>query len=388
MQVYKTFLKIIKRNSLPALIYLGIFLIIAVFMSNSSTTNNISDFKVSKVKVAIINNDKDTNITKGIYSLLKEGNEIVEVENKKESMQDALFYRHAEYIVIIPENFTEDFLNKKDVKLEKLTVPDSNAGIYLDMKINSFLNSSSLYIKYLSLNNIDFDNIAKYSSTDQIKVNKINETISEEPSVSLLSQYFTFGSYILIAIILYCVSAFIMKFNGINIKERTECSPTKKISINFQILICLIICSLVVFLAMSLLAFILCKDELLTQKGILYLINLFTYLIFCTSFAYLIGNITRNQNALSGIVNTISLAFSFLGGAFVPQELLGDSVKLVGSFTPTFWYVKTCGFINSINKFNFDSLNEFFVNNLIVLGFAVAILVIGLVVTKQRRKNS
>lgn len=388
MQVYKTFLKIIKRNSLPAFMYLAVFLIIAVVMSNSSSSTDISDFKLTKVRVAIINNDGDTNITRAINNILKEGNEIVKIENNKEAMQDALFFRHAEYIAIIPENFTEDFINKKDVKIEKLMVPDSNSGVYLDMKINSFLNSSSLYNKYLSIDEIDFEKIASGVTAEQIKVNKVNADVSEQTSNTLISQYFTFGSYILIAIILYCVSGFVMKFNAINIKERTECSPTKKTSINFQILCCLVICSLIIFIIFSVLALFVCKEELLTQKGILYLINLFIYIIFCTSFAYLIGSMTKNLNALSGIVNTISLAFSFLGGAFVPQDMLGDSVKVVGSFTPTFWYIKSCGFINNLNKISFENLNEFIINNVIVLAFSVAILVIGLVLTKQRKKNS
>jgi ABC-type multidrug transport system permease subunit len=38
------------------------------------------------------------------------------------------------------------------------------------------------------------------------------------------------------------------------------------------------------------------------------------------------------------LINIITIAFAFLGGIFVPLELLGEDVKNVGRLLPTYWY--------------------------------------------------
>ena len=38
------------------------------------------------------------------------------------------------------------------------------------------------------------------------------------------------------------------------------------------------------------------------------------------------------------ITNVVSLSLSFLGGVFVPLEVMGENVKAVSRFLPTYWY--------------------------------------------------
>ena len=57
---------------------------------------------------------------------MKKNSEIIEVADNEEARNDALFYRDVNYIIYIPENFREDFLNQKNPKIEKMGLHSRN----------------------------------------------------------------------------------------------------------------------------------------------------------------------------------------------------------------------------------------------------------------------
>ena len=53
MQIYKTFLKMLIRNLPSGLLYLGIFVGIAIVVTNNGQNKDIASFTSSKLNVAI-----------------------------------------------------------------------------------------------------------------------------------------------------------------------------------------------------------------------------------------------------------------------------------------------------------------------------------------------
>ena len=90
---------------------------------------------------------------------------------------------------------------------------------------------------------------------------------------------------------------------------------------------------------------------------------------------------------MSAASNVVSLGTCFISGVFVPQDFLGKSVLTLASFTPNYWYVKSNDSIASLVNFNMENLAPIFLNMLIVIGFAVAVLTVTLVVIKQKRTS-
>ena len=124
-----------------------------------------------------------------------------------------------------------------------------------------------------------------------------------------------------------------------------------------------------------------------TANALLLLLNSFIFTIAALSISYLIGNIIKSRGAMSAAVNVVALGSCFISGVFVPQALLGKTVLMISSFTPTYWYVKANNDIVNIVRFNTENLMPVFNSMLIVLGFAVAILTVTLVVIKQKRMS-
>ena len=106
MTVYKKYLKIASTYALLILAYSAIFLGLAIFAGTYNSTS--TDYESMDVKVAIVNRDKNTELIKGFKEYIKNHGELVSLKDNDEALRDALFYRNVDYIMIIPENYTNE----------------------------------------------------------------------------------------------------------------------------------------------------------------------------------------------------------------------------------------------------------------------------------------
>lgn len=87
MQIYKTFLKMLIRNLPSGLLYLGIFVGIAIVVTNNGQNKDIASFTSSKLNVAIIDDD-NSELSKSLVDYISSCHNIVsicpcQVRNKK-----------------------------------------------------------------------------------------------------------------------------------------------------------------------------------------------------------------------------------------------------------------------------------------------------------------
>ena len=94
-----------------------------------------------------------------------------------------------------------------------------------------------------------------------------------------------------------------------------------------------------VFIIFLLYSFCIGFDAMNSLNGLLYAINLFFMTIVALSFSFFVGNFA-SKKSIQPICNTFSLLFCFLGGSFVPQNILSETVKKTSIINPVFWYVK------------------------------------------------
>lgn len=385
MQVFNVYFKIIKANIKQMSIYLIIFLAIAIIFAISSTPKNEESFSQFKTNTAFINLDQNTVLTKGFENYLSRYVNFVKIENNQEKLQDALFFRNVEYIVTIPKNFTKDFLQGKPVKVEKIIVPNSRTGMYVDMAINKYFNAARVYVN--NIPGITEENLIKKVSKDtsiEIQVNLKTYGDKKEDNNFAVS-YFNFLAYSLLAMLILGVSANLMIFNSKNIRRRNLCSPMKDRTYNTQLILANLAFGFVCFGILALFAFILFRKDMISYNGILLCINALVFTIATLSISYFIGLLVKNSSAQSAIANVLSLGLCFLSGVFVPQELLSTKILSIASFNPVYWYVKANNLIGTLSNFSYNNLSTVFIYMLIELGFAAAIFSVALVTNKQKR---
>lgn len=388
MQVFKAFFKIIKKHLPQLSIYIVIFAGISIlFSSNAKPTQNMG-FSGSQAKIAVLNRDGDSPVAEGLTSYLSKTCELVELEDKKESLQDALYFRNAEYIVTIPSGFSQAFMEGTDPTIEKAAIPDSTSALFVDLLIDRYFQTLRLYTDCLP------------QLTQQQLVNNcledLNETVEvtlkqfslESPQQQGAPFYFRYMGYIMLAIITLGISSILMVFQQKDLNRRNLCSPISNRSVNLQLALGCLIFSVscwIIFLFFSVLLY---GDFLLhSQLFGLFCLNSLALTLVCISIGFLVGIFIKSYNTQSAVSNVISLGMSFFCGVFVPQEVMPSSVLAVARFLPIYWYVDANDSISTLPSFSWEQVQPIISSILIQLGFAAAIFAVALAASKQRRQR-
>ncbi len=385
MQVFKLCMKILKKKTPALLIYAGVFLavltLVAVMYTKNSPTT--SSFSPTKGKIAFLSVES-TPLTEGLRKELSKTATIVAVPDKTEALQDALFFRSVTYIVRIPEGFTEQFMAGKNVALEKTIVPGSISQIDLDLSINQYLNLARLYVANdptLTPEALAANVEKDLSMTAAIE---LKESGTKAAALSYSAYYFNYLAYIFLSVLILGISALMVVFNNPELKRRNACSPIPSGSVNLQFILANLLFTLIVWAIMCSFFFLLNpRTEKFANFGY-FLLNAFVFALCAASISYLIGISVKGQSAVSAVSNTVALGFSFLSGVFVPQELIAAPVLRIASFTPTYWYVKANNQIAAQTQTVGTDLKPFLSCLLIEIGFAMAFLVLALVVGKRK----
>lgn len=380
MTVFKTFLKILNKNKFIVILYTVILLGFAA--SNMQTSEKNMNFEAVKPSILIVNNDEEMGITKDFIKYIKENSETPEIENTEEARDDALFYEDVSYIVYIPENYNNDFLEGKNPEIKVKAGENYNAS-YSEMIVSRYINIANMYQKNIT------------SEDDIIK--NINATLSKQADVEITSKldttslskatyYYNFASYSLLACLIFIIGLILFSFNEENVRKRTVISSTNYKKHNRGLLLSNGLYSFVLWLFYVIMSLVLVGNVMFSTHGLIYIINFLIFTICATAISFFIGNAVTNKNALSGIVNVVALGSSFLCGAFVPMRFLPDSVIKIAHVLPTYYYISTNETLASLEEFTFETMKSLYANMGILLGFSVVFIILTNIVSKKKRK--
>ena len=184
------------------------------------------------------------------------------------------------------------------------------------------------------------------------------------------------------------IGTIMMVFNNRDIKKRTSCTPLSPRSITLQYILANLMLALVTWIIMIVACLILNAKNSFNVNSLYYMLNSFIFTICCVSIGFLIGKFVKSRSAISAACNVVTLGSCFISGVFVPQEILGDSVLKIASFTPTYWYVKANNLIAELTQFDYSHVSTVFSYMLIEIAFALTFFALTLVVEKKRRLQS
>ncbi len=393
MKVFKVYFKIIRSN-LPMLsIYIVIFMLFAVILSMYGGGSSTNTFTEVKNRVMIINHDDSTPLTDGIKDYLGEKSIIVPTAKDEYAIKDALFYEDAAYILTIPEGFSEDFLTgEHKLSLGKMAVPNSQAGVQLDMLIEKYLNNFNLYVEAKGI--IPTDEAALIETAALVKDDLSKETdviwtgAAPKDSIFKAGAFFSYLPYSMLSIMILAVSSIMQVFSKGDLKKRMQCAPTPATRINLELLLGNLCFAVVVWIFMTILALLLTGTSIVDNRMQLMILNALVFSITALSLSFLLGYLIKGPGAQHSVANVVALGTSFISGVFVPQSLLGDTVKHVASFTPTYWYVTAVSDITALNSFSWADTRSIYMGMLIQFVFAAAFLVVALVLGRQRKRKT
>ena len=393
MIVFKTFWRIMKRYWWIVFIYVAILTSLSVI---NLKTAPVTDFVDTKPEITIVSQDSSDlatkPFTKNFLNYLSKNTQNVDL--KESETTDALFYQEISMILYLPKDLESKILSGQKITLDYRTSGNYTAELsknlikrYFELQRTEILESKN---SSKEQSNIPSENSEKI-------ISRLNQRLDQSPTVRLASKnatnlskiaaFFNFASYTIMAIILYVTCFINASFNKSSVKKRTMVSSLHLKKYSFSLLLANSIFAFSVFVLLTTLSFFVLGDIVLTPFFIFEILNILLYTLAALTLAELVSTFNLSRDAVSGVVNLLSLAPAFLSGAFVPTYFLPSFVLTIAHIFPTYWFIDTNNKITTLTEFNFNSFLTILPNLLVLVLFSVIFIVANLVLSKKKRIN-
>ena len=373
MSIFKNYFKIVRKHKFSIILYTIIFLTLTLFFLNSDTSKN--DTNYSEVKNNVYIEDRsNSKISKALVEYINRKENIVSGLDK-ENLEDELFYRETDAVIIIPE----DFENTKEIIYK--SSPQSMYSFLVKLRINEFIDKVYKY----NDNGYELEDSIKYTIDDldkSVRVQKIIELDQGSDDESNSRFYFNFMSYPLLSQILLVVTLVMSSYYKETLDMRHRVSAISEKRKNLILTLGHLAIGLILWLLYIIICIVLVKDFEFNQAFIFAMLNSFVFMITAVTLSVLIGKLFQDSDSLSVVINVLVLGSSFLSGVFVPQEIMGETTLKIARIFPNYYYVVNNSLIDEGKK-----LQDLMPNILIMLGFSVVFILLTNLIKKPITKS-
>lgn len=387
--VFRLYMAIIKKNLGYFAMYFGIFIGTALMFSNSQSSQTEEMFEAVRVSIPVIDRDQ-SEASKALTDFLSQDNDVYAFEGDASELNRGLYYREIGYILTIPEGFGASLEPEadQDVQLEVVKLPGSTVGYYIDADIEQFLLRYRTYLAAgFSAREAGEHTLALQGSTEAVQIEAGTQNTASLPSWAYTFNYLP---YLYLSVFIYCMSFVLKALRDRHVEDRLRASPiparTQALQ-GFQAFA-------LVFAAFWLLSLLV---PLITRGADFYtspnrgwvLLNSLVFTLVAASMGFLIGNLAHSDVVISALTNVVGLGMCFLGGVFVPADLLSESVQKISRFLPSWWYVRIDNLV-SVRQGALSAADIRIVGEalLIQVAFAVAIFALTLFLLRQKGRES
>lgn len=384
MTVFNNYLVLLKARIWMILAFFGIMLAVTIIFTSSDSSNGVEQYENAKLKISVIDHD-NTKFTNDFKQYIETNSQIVEIKDDQQAMKDALFFGIVDYIMIIPQGYTDSFKDDSNVKIETRKVPNSVASIYAESLMNDYLNIARTYINL----GIEEEQLSDYviSSLEQ-QVDVTLEQGENMDDIVRASFMYNYSAYSIVMTILLIIPMMMTAYNDKRIKMRHLVSSVSYKSVNRQLLLGNACVALVITALYVISSFVLFPAVMTTMTGLLLIVNMCIFVLSITLFAYLITILVTNKEAINGIANLSALGGAFISGVFIPQQLLGESVLKFAKFGPMYWFVVNNNELSTATTLDSNTYSSYFQNIGVLLGFSSLFIIVIVVVTSVKNKRN
>ncbi|MBR1423570.1 MAG: ABC transporter permease [Ruminococcus sp.] len=347
MQVFKLFLKILKKRLAPALLFTGIFILILASISASSSQSET--YEPSELRLAIFDED-NTEASKLAIKYISKGNEIIKIDNDDDKLLDALYYTTIHYSITVNKGFEEKLSRGETDDLFTVKfVHENYSNALADSKMNEYVKTVSAYIKIGQ----DIETASKSAADTLSKHTKVTYQQDTKSADEIMAMFFQYLPYVLFSAIISALGPVLIVMERKEVKDRTHCSSLKPSNETLGKLL-----GAAVFVAADWAVFMIAGTVIsgnsYAGKALYAVANSVIYALISAGIALLVATLVSNDNVLNVIIQVFGLGSSFLCGVFVPQEFLGSRVLTAAKVLPAYWYIKANNSIFSMSDVVFS----------------------------------
>ena len=378
MQVFKAMLKVTRKRLPSSMIYIIVFIVISVLVTNASTKDN--RFEVTKLKICVFDED-DTPESRALTEFIGKNNDIVEINNDRDVIIDSLYYMRVDYALVINKGYAERLSAGDTADLfGSYHIDEKYSVVYMGQLLDEYTSSVKAYLTMgKSMSEAVACTGQALSQSAEVDMLRVDKGGDSHYSVDFAG-YFQYMPYILISAVFIVVCQVLTTMSRKDIRFRTNCSCIKSSSYTFQLFFGSGLFVLAVWLFLMIVGAIL-NEEMYTGRAWYAVLNSFIMSVVVTAMAVFIASFEPKENVLNLITQALSLGMSFLCGVFIPMEVLSDSVLSAARFLPVYWYISANNMIADITPFNHGKIVQCY---LIQLVFAATLILLTILVRKVK----
>ena len=372
-------MKIIRSKMGVAMIYVGVFLGISIPMATSSTSSEMFA-QQTKIDICIFDED-NTSESRALTDLIGQRQNIVQLENDRDAVIDALYYARANYVLVINEGYAEKLASgDTDELFGNYHMYDSYSEVLMGQFLDEYVRSVRAYIAGGEEMSSAIEKAeTALSQETEIKTASFEDVGSEDYPIRF-SSYFRYMPYALISVLINALCPALLAVNKKDILFRTNCSCMRPGAYTLQIFAgsgIFVLLVWVIFVVTGTFMY----GGIYEGKAWLAVLNSFIFALVAASIAIFISSLSPSQNIVNLITQVIGLGMSFLCGIFVEQSMLSDGVLAAARFLPAYWYVRANNMLAGVDAFDSGKLIEFLI---IELAFAVVLAMLTLLVRRLK----
>ncbi|MBQ6039770.1 MAG: ABC transporter permease [Oscillospiraceae bacterium] len=381
MQVFKLFLKILRKKTAVALIYFAVFITLIIAMTY--TNNQTAVFEQKRLNICVFDED-DTPESRALSALIAKENDIISLENDRDVLLDALYYEQADYILTVRRGYAEKLgSGSADSLFDNMYMHDSYATAYMEQYLNEYVRTVR---GYLAAGKSQDEAVG--AAADAVSAKTDVSIAAEESRQSALSEkaalYFRYLPYILISTLMNVMCPVLLAITRKDVRFRTNCSGLPPTRGTMQIF-----AGSAIFVSITWLLFAVIgcaiNGSLSSSELWLALLNSSVFLLFSAALTVFVASFNPETGKINILTQIISLGMCFLCGVFVEQPLLGEKVLRAARFLPAYWYIKVTRMLDGSEVYQ---RNTVITAILMELGFAAVTAILTVLIRRLKYSRS
>lgn len=371
MTVFKAILLHFWRHKIALIAFTVIFFGMALAFSQSSSDN---EFSITALDLQVVDHSDDE-VSRGLIENLSQDNNVEVVDKTRSELQEEILLMSSDGVIIIEEGLEDRFVNGNGTV--EVIVDERVAGAF---QVETVVNK---YFQYLA---------AGYQANGEIDVQAVNDTTmntvdvqfldvgetAQQANFEYMSNYMNFMGYVFLLLITIVGGNVMSDVNQPVINNRVKVSPIKQTSHSVQTVLGQLIITIFMAAIFVGFAFILRHDQLEGVPIANMVVAAVTLPLLALSFLHLLNSITNNKFIINSFANFVIIGMAFLSGIMLPIELFGDGMKQLATMMPLYHYTQI---YSDMDKSLIDALPSI---SIVVL-FSIALIVLGTIISKNRR---
>ena len=347
MTVYKYFLKLANRYKIYGIIYLVIFMGMALLQI--SGIDERKHFEDVPVKMMIKDESNGSNeIINQLIQTLQKKHEVQKTTKSDTSMKEAIYAGDVDAGLWIPSDVHSKL--EKEQEVVEMEISNSLSGHLIREYVNSYLRYAVALKKEGNFSAEKMDTIM--SQEAKVTLLSKEEAVSSQYSKEKLGEnYFTYSPFIYFSVFIYLFGTIFSKMKGKEVAKRIAIATKDERRVMLeQFLAGLTIVGLIVGINLLFVGILAPEFYASSQASKILLLSTASAIsAYALSFlcAVVIG---ENQYAYSAASTIFGMGLGFLSGIFVPLELVSSYGVNIAKFFPVYYVTSAAS--NSSTEFS------------------------------------